>query len=188
MLTKKHFTSSISYYYDHLVWCVQKAKRIPISEVVFHICTDWVVFVVFALHALLLTAYAYVMQQFERHPKWDLYRISETGFRIYAGFGCPYKPKNTSHRIFAAAVFLGAFLFNVILCAKVILFLTTSIQDIQIKSNEEIVKGSFQLSGDRFAYKQILQQNQVPLKSLFYKANNIIFFISIKIRYTHRNC
>lgn len=180
MLTKKYFTSTISYYYDHSVWCVQKAKWMPISEVVFHICTDWVVFVVFALHGFLVTGYAYFMQQFEPHPKWDCFRISEAGFRVYTGFACPYKPKNSSHRFAAAAVFLGAFLFNVILCAKVIMFLTTSIQDIQIKSTEEIIKGNFQLVGDRFAYEKILQQNQVASKYPFHHENETDFSINIR--------
>ena len=163
-MTNKHLEASRSYYHDALTWCVQKSQPIPLWKYVLYLCNDPLVYIIFTITGLVVYSLAYYLQQFERHPKWDWFRISETGFRIYTGFACPYRAKNSSHRIFAAAVFLGAFLFNVVLCAKVIMFLTTSIQDIQVKSTEEIVKGNFQLIVDRFSYEKILQQNQVPLK------------------------
>ena len=130
-------------------------------KLVFLLCTDWVVFVVFTLHAFFVTACAYVMQQFERHPKWDLHRISVNGFQLYIGFGCPYEPKNSSHRFGAVFVFLGAFLINIILCTKILTIFTSPMQETQVKSIEDIVNGEFQLVGDRFAYHTISQQNQV---------------------------
>lgn len=101
------------------------------------------------------------MQQFERHPKWDLFRISVNGFQCYMGSGCSYKPKNSSHRLGIAAVFLGSFLFSMTLSTIIMMFITTPSQDTQVESIEEIISRDFQLVGDQFVYQKISQQNQV---------------------------
>lgn len=96
LLTKKYFTSSISYYHDHLVWCVQKAKLIPLWKAVFLICTDWMVYVAFTVLCIVLGFIAYFFQQVERHQKYDIFRITSNGLQCFFGFGYPYRVNNLS--------------------------------------------------------------------------------------------
>lgn len=161
LLTKRYLIASHSYYHDYLIWCVQKANVVPVWDKILYVCTDPVVFVIFTLHAIIITGVVYFIQQFERHTKWDLFRISVNGFQCYMGSGCTYKPKNFSNRVVSAAVFLGCVLFNTILCTKIMMFYTSPIQDTQIKSTEGIISGGFQLMADCFTYQKMLQQNQV---------------------------
>lgn len=161
LLTNEHLIASHPYYYDYLTWCVQKAKPMPLWKSILRICTDPVVYAVFTLHGVIITAMCYVIQQFERHQKWDLFRISVNGFKVYVGYGCSYKPKNFSNRLGASFVYIGAFLFDAILCTKVITFTTTPIYGTQVKSITEAIEGGFQFVGDRFAYQKISEQNQV---------------------------
>lgn len=85
------------------------------------------------------------------------------GWQCFCGFGYPYRANNSSHRLGAAFVFFGGYLFNVVLSAKLLQIVTTPMQEIQAKSIGEIVKGNFQLVADRYAHQKMLQQNQVDL-------------------------
>lgn len=161
LITNGSLIASSSYYYDEIRWCIPKPKPLPLWNAILHICTDPIVFIAFSLHAIFITAGCYFIQQFEHHQKWDLYRISVNGIRCYAGYGCPYKPKNNANRLGAAGVFLGSFLFNIILCTKITMLSTTPIHDAQLKSITTAIDNGFQLVGDRFVYQKILQQNQV---------------------------
>lgn len=87
-LIEKKSVALIPFFFNRLTWCIQKIKPVPLSRVIFYLCTDPLVFVIFTLYNFAMTAFVYGVQVFERQPKYDLYKISVTGFAATLGFPC----------------------------------------------------------------------------------------------------
>lgn len=161
LMLNRNLIASHPYHFDSLTWCLQKNKPISLEKAMFRLCNDPVVYVTFFLHGLIVTFFSYFLQMFERHPKWDLLRISVNGFACYAGWSCTYRPTNNAHRLGAAGVYFGAFLFNNILLTFVLQCATATLFDPQVESIEQMIKNDYNLIGNEFAYRKIFELNQV---------------------------
>lgn len=166
---KKYFVSSISYYYDHLVWCVQKAKMISIAEITFRICTDWVVFVVhnpivwavFFGEVMLKIVFVHILEQFERHSKWDWNRIFFDGLRIHLGLSCLYNPINNASRVLFLFILFACTVFTITISSTVLEFIILPILGPQVESVQEIISEQFTLVGGRFELLKMAEQIEV---------------------------
>lgn len=168
----KNLVASIPYYYDRLVWCVQKNKPIPKSETIFHLCNDPIVYVAFTLHVVFLLLVAYFLQMFERHLKWDWNKTLIAGFTFYTGLPSTYRPTNSAHRIAALSVFFGGMLFAILIVSKTMNLFTTPIFNPQVKTIDQLLESEFSLVGNAFAYQKISQQTQVmTVHNSYYNVN-----------------
>lgn len=157
------YFASIPFFYDRLTWCVHKNKPMQTSEILFHLCRDPIVYVVFTLHIVFVVFMAYFVQLFEQKSKWDIHRISINGFACYMGFSCTYKPTNNANRLGAISVYFGGMLFSILLNTIIIKMYTTPMFNPQVKTIDKLIEGKFSLVGNAFAYQKIAEGNQVNI-------------------------
>lgn len=161
LISNKNLSVSHPYYFDCMTWCIQKSKPLSHGEALFRICTDPMVFLVFTLQAIFVTATTYLWQMFEQHPKWDLFKISVNGFACFVNLPCTYKPMNNANRIGAISVYFGSSLFANILIIFVIESSSTLTYDPQVNTIRQLIDDDYKLVGNEFAFKKISERNQV---------------------------
>lgn len=171
LLLNENLSASQPYYFDCLTWCVQKSKPISHGRALFRICTDPMVFLVFTLQAIFVTGTTYMWQMFERHPKWDLYRISVNGFACFVNLPCTYKTANNANRIGAITVYFGSSLFANIVLIFVIKSSSTLTYDPQVNTVDQLIESDYKLVGNAFAFDKISERNQVKKNTILYELN-----------------
>lgn len=81
-VTREYLAPSRPYQKNSKTWCVQRKKQVTVDSLIFYLCRDPGVFLIFALQTTMICITAYVMQQFERRPKWDVPKISVNGMCV----------------------------------------------------------------------------------------------------------
>lgn len=160
-VTNKHLVASDSYYHDRLTWCVQKRQKIPLWKNIFHLCNDPLVYFIATVVNLMVIAFAYVLQQFERHPKWSWNALVFGGTCCHLGFPCTYKPENNANRVLFLTFLFACQIFGIVLNTGLILFSSKPILNPQIEAIDEIIAGNFKLLGDRYAFSKMREQSEV---------------------------
>lgn len=161
-LTERKFTSSNSYYYNTLTWCVQKKQPIPNWQNILYYCRDPMLYVLSISSSIAALFFIYFIQQFEHfQPKWDWHRLALAGFCLMCGFVSDYKPNNLSNRVFCCFWIYSSMFFIISATCIFIGFMTTNIYENQIRSINEIINNNFELIGDDFALQHLMQQNEV---------------------------
>lgn len=177
----KDFVNSHSYYHDALTWCVQKQQPIPIWRNIFFICNDPFVLSLYPVMCISVFAFAYFIQQFEeKPPKLNLFIIMLEAATSAFGLSCNYKAKLISNRIFFACCMFGNLVFVNNVLSFIIRNMTSTIYEHQIETIQEIIENSFELTGDDFTFKHLIQQNEVILLENLLK-NVVIFKLNITI-------
>lgn len=160
-LVRNSFVASTAFFYDQLTLCVQKNKPIPMSEILFHLCNDPIVFAAFTFQAMYVTFSAYLAQMFETKPKWDTFRIGVNGIACYLGLPCKYYPKSDANRIGTIFVFFGGMYFAILLNTIIVKMYTRPMFNPQVKTTEQLIENEFSLIGNAFAYQKIAEDIQV---------------------------
>lgn len=177
----KNLVASISFYYnliastafyeDRLTWCVQKNKPIQTSEILFHLCTDPIVYAVFTVQAIFVVFVGYLVQMFEQQPKWDVLRISVNGIACYLGLPCNYYPKGNASRLGSTFIFLGGMYFAILLNTIVIKIYTSPIFHPQVKTINHLIENEVSFVGNSFTYQEIMEENQVFILTIIQSVN-----------------
>lgn len=150
LVTRKYLMASRPYYYDHLTWCVQKSKPIPLWQNIFHLCNDWNVFTGVSVTAIIVIATEYYLIQFE-HPVRSWNEMLFITLRCALGISVAFNPRTNSARCLFLFGLIGGFIFATILSAMM-RQITNPILRPQIESIDEIINGNFTLAGDRYAF------------------------------------
>lgn len=160
-VASRRLVGTRAYFQSSLTWCVQKKKQIPVYQLLFHICTDPIVYVVAILSSSITLCLAYFMQQFERRLKLDYFDTILNGLCVFVGFACPYKPENNAHRLAFVFVIFGGIIFVSTSTTLVVKLFTSPIYHPQIETIKEILNNNFNLAGSQFALYQLEKQNEV---------------------------
>lgn len=153
--------ASRAYYHDVLTWCVQEKQAIPIWKNIFGVAKNPMLFVGLSMVLnILFTATTYFFQQFD-DIKWDSVRLSLAWICCCSGFVCGYKPDGISTRMFYSFNLLGSMIFTICYYARFQHISTKYFYNDQIESISAIVNNSFELMGDEFALKHLMNQNEV---------------------------
>lgn len=153
-----HFIESRSYHYDRMTWCVMKKPAIQSGYEIFHLYDDVFVWIFCSIEVMMILCFAYYLQQFERHPKWDWNRLVISGLSYFCCLSGTYAPKTTANRILFTAVLLNAIVIDTFIIG---LFLNKMQLQKKDYSIDQIFDGSYKLVGDPFIYQYLKEQNQV---------------------------
>lgn len=165
--------ASRSYYHNKLTWCVQKQKPIPSWIILFYACTDLRVHLTVFIQSIAIVMLLYYMEQFERYPKSDWYKIITNGFACFLGFACEFKPTILLSRLVYFLILLANIVFTATINGVLVLFVTSPILNPQVQNIQEIIGQKYIIMGDRFTLYQISQQNEVNLFDLIFSMNVI---------------
>lgn len=171
MATKNYLKATRTYYHDHLTWCVQKAKPIPIWKSIFHLCRNMDVYLGVLILAVALLLVIYYLFQYERPVRtWNEGLLII--FKVAIGISPSFEPKSAPFRIFYASGLLGGTIFSIVVNAVLMRNITTPILHPQIETIDEITSGEFKLIGDRFTLTKLKLQTDVRyLQSCFFSSN-----------------
>lgn len=167
LITNKYLIASRPYYYDYFTWCVQSQQPIPLWKNFFHLCNDWAVWLATTIVTVVLVAIGYYTTQFEDRPRnWNECHLFVLGAAV--GMGVAFNPQTNMVRFLFLLGLFGGIVFATTLNSIIMASVTAPILKKQVTSISEITNGEFELVGDRFAFIQMSQQNQVILHlSLF---------------------
>lgn len=160
LATKNYLQATRTYHYDHLTWCVQKAKPIPIWKSIFHLCRNLDVYLGVLIIAVSLLLVAYYLFQHER-PVRTWTECFLMIFRVAIGLSPSFQPKSNPLRILYASGLLGGTIFSTVVNAILMRNITTPILRPQIQTIDEIIYGEFKLIGDQFALTKLELQTNV---------------------------
>lgn len=152
---------SRSYYQDSLTWCIQKHQPIPKWQNILYICLNPIIWTISFIITIVELCCIYFIQQAESSPKWDWHRIFFDGLRVHLGFACTYNPQNNANRILFCFILFACTIYTIAVGSTILQFLTSPILSTQIESIQEITDGSYSLTGGRFEFLKISQQNEV---------------------------
>lgn len=159
-MIKNYLIASRAYYHDHLTWCVQKAKPIPLWKNIFYICRNWDVYVVIFCGIMSLLLIVYYLYQFENPIRtWN--EVLLIIFRCAIGMSGNARPQSTPLRVVYAFGLLGGILFSIVVSSVLMRNITTPIMRPQIQTIVEITNGDFKLIGDQFMLVKLKLQNKV---------------------------
>lgn len=168
LLTKNYFIASRPYYHDTLTWCVRKQQPIPHWRNFFRQCEDPWTYLLFTLMILSANCMFYFLYQFEQRPL-DWHSITLDGIRIVCGCSSEHRPQFLPTRILYSACLWGSVILTVTLLAVSLEILTNTIYEDQVKSIQEIIDQSFQLTGEEFALKRsMMEGNEVYFAYLMF--------------------
>lgn len=161
LITNKHLVASHPYHHDHITWCVQKRKPIPVWKNVFYLCNNPLLYLILTLESVTVLIGGYIFQMFEPRQKWDYNKFIIEGFRCMLGFPCSFSPETCTIPSGYIFMLFAGIINAVVMNVALILLTTNPVLNLQIQSIQEIIDGSFTLMVDGFAFKQILGQNKV---------------------------
>lgn len=186
---RHHLIASRPYYHDHLTWCVQKAKPIPLWKNIFHLCRNWEVYMGLLIAVMTLLPFFYYLFQYE-HPIQTWNETLLMIFRVAIGISANIEPKSNPFRITYAFGLLAGTIFSIVLNAIIMRNVTTPILRPQIQTIEEITNGDFKLMGDRFALAKLKLQTNVKCSSVTF-FNRMFTYLNgsnLFFRHIHQNC
>lgn len=166
-LLKNELIDSRAYYHDVITWCVQEKQAIPMWKNIFGLAKNPVLLVSLSIVLnILFTATTYFLQQFD-DIKWDPIRIGLAWICCCTGFACGYKPIRISNRIFYSFSLFGSMIFAISYHSLFQHTLTKYLYNDQIGSIKDIISNSFELMGDEFALKNLVNQDEVKKNDYF---------------------
>lgn len=166
-MIKNYLEACHSYYHDHLTWCVQKAKPIPLWKSIFHLSRHVDVYMGVLVLIIVLLLTCYYLFQYE-HPIRTWNEGLLIIFRVAIGISANFEPKSTPLRIFYGLGLFAGTIFSIVVNAILMRNVTTPILNPQIQNIDEITNGEFTLIGDQFALAKLkLQTNVKLLKNVF---------------------
>lgn len=172
---KNHLIASRPYYYDHLTWCIQKAKPIPKWQNISYLFEDWTAFVSLFGLLILLVAVGYFMMVVE-HTKKSALDLIQIIVCLALGLSVVYRPQSNPLRIFFAFGVFAGMIFATLTSSILLTIATNPIQRPQIQTIHEILMQNFSLVGDQFALDKMMQQNKVnQFKNGFFWYLHIFF-------------
>lgn len=157
-----YFIASHPYFNDALTWCVQQKQPIPLWKNIFRLCNEPLVWIIFTIMIISAIITAYIMQQYEPdQPKLDWTRITMAGVCSLLGFVSNYKPKILANRILFAMILFGSLIFTIVILSLTVKLTKMEMFNEQIKMVDEIVRGSFELTGNQFSLHHLMQKTEV---------------------------
>lgn len=159
-VTKNHLIASRPYMYDHLTWCIQKAKPIPKWQHIAYLFADLYAFASIVLIIIILVTVGYFLMVAERKKK-SAVDMLEIVIRCALGLSNEYRPQTNSVRVFLAFGIFAGIIFATLVSSILMTIATKPFYRSQIKTIEELLEQDFSLAGDRFTLDKIVQQNKV---------------------------
>lgn len=171
LLTRKSVTASIPYYQDDLIWCVQRAKKIPIFfNFFFIIPVDmWIFFVL--ISGLLCSTLMYLLVQFDenyrgRNIRIDFfYTLLLIVIPAYSASSSHFHPTNIRLRLIYWMLLTCPMFFQSMIGAFLYQFMKFQFHYHQIASTEEILREDFRLMGSMEVLNSI-KHNAMVLNSI----------------------
>lgn len=156
----KYLNASHSYHHDSLMWCHPK-RPISLSINFIYLCTDFKVYVAFAITCVVVISSTYIGQMFE-DQRMDWNRLVMNGMACFFYCPCHFVANGNVMRIGFIFFLFGTFLFNTILSAKLMVRITKTTYVQQLESFDEIIENDFDFIGDHFAMVKLMELNKVP--------------------------
>lgn len=133
------------------------------SLLIFHLCTDPIVYAAYIFTAVCGFGFAYFIQQFERRLRLDYLRTVMAGVALYFGFGTPYNAQNNAHRVYYTFALFASIIYVTLVNTMVIQLFTSPIYGRQVETIDAILGKNFNLVGSEFELQKLMQQNEVKL-------------------------
>lgn len=157
---KNHLIASRPYYFDHLTWCVQKAKPIPKWQNISYLFEDWTAIASLFGLLILLVAVSYFMMVVEQTKKSSL-DLLQIIFCCALGLSVVFRPQSNPLRILFGFGILAGMIFSTLTSSILLTIATNPIQRPQIQTIQETLIQNFTLVGDQFVLDKMMQQNKV---------------------------
>lgn len=142
-----------------MIWCLSK-NQIPSWATPLRLWADLSVGLFSATMIFILLVLAYITQVFE-HPQWDWNKIYIYGFACFVGMPCTFAPKSNLVRIGFVSFLFGCLLHYTTYTTQLALRVSKPIYELQLKTFNDIINARFDLSGDQFAFLELLGLNKV---------------------------
>lgn len=134
---------------------MHKSQPIRKSLQLFYVCTDYRVFVLTIITGTSVYCFGYYLQQFERQPKWHIFRFMINALCIIIGFTSEYNPTSDPSRISLAFGLLAGILCSVVYSTFLLRIFWKPYLWPQVQSVNEILDNNFKLVGDSFALMKL---------------------------------
>lgn len=145
MAQSERSVDSLAYFQDDVTWCVQKAKSRPKWKQMW--VADWKVFVCIFGAIIPVIWIWYGLTGFERRP-FDIWTSAIFVVRTVALTPSTFNPSKILHRFFYVYFLLFCFFASLVICSFMFAISTTSFNEHQISTFEEIVNGNFRLAAE----------------------------------------
>lgn len=173
----KRIATSIPYYQDKLIWCIQHAKKYPIFFNFFFIIPFEMWVVIIGVGFVLVSILTYFLMSFDpnyeyRIERYDvLYCFLWIVMPAITGIGCSYNPKRFIHRLIYWLLLVCPMLFHMMIGAFLYNFMNYQFYLYQISSVEEILDAEFRLTGSAEVLDVIEQDSMVKCKGIIIRKN-----------------
>lgn len=179
----KQIATSIPYYQDELIWCIQHAKKYPIFINFFFIIPLEIWVFIIGVGFIVVSVLIYLLLPFDenyehRIENFDMfYCFLCVVIPAVTAVSCPYNPKKFIFRFtywllvvcpMFFHMFIGAFLYN---------FMNYQFYLYQISSVNEILDAEFRLTGSMEVLNVIKQDSMVRYEGSFILINKILILI-----------
>lgn len=174
---RKNVAISIPYYQDELIWCVQRAHKIPIFiNFFFIIPLDMWIFFMF-ISVLLCTTLLYLLVEFDKRYQGPnnridfFYALLLIVIPAYSAASPHFNPTNIRIRIIYWMLLTCPIFFQSMIGAYLYQFMKFQFYYHQISDTEEMLKENFRLMGSMEVFDSIKHNEMVSTRRIIIKLN-----------------